>query len=45
MILAFLEHEFPDRTGEENLELLNKILDTLFTYDPGIGINRPDREN
>ena len=41
MILAFLEHEFPDRTGEQRLELLGKILDTLYSYDPGIGRNRP----
>jgi hypothetical protein len=44
MILAFLEHEFPDRTTEEHLDLLNKILDTM-DYDPGIGINRPGRES
>lgn len=43
-ILAFLEHEFPDRTSEEHFDLLNKILDTLCSYDPGIGINRPCRE-
>jgi len=43
MILAFLEHEFPDRTGEEHYDLLSKILDTMYAYDPGIGINRPGR--
>jgi len=41
MILAFLEHEFPDKTKEEHLDLLNQILDTLYSYDPGIGVNRP----
>ncbi|MCI0703452.1 MAG: hypothetical protein L0241_20425 [Planctomycetia bacterium] len=41
MIRAFLEHEFPDRTEEERLDLLNKILDTMYSYDPGIGVNRP----
>ncbi len=41
MLLAFLEHEFPDRTPTERLDLLSKILDTLYSYDPGIGINRP----
>ncbi len=41
-ILAFLEHEFPDRTAEERLDLLTSILDTMCSYDPGIGINRPN---
>ena len=41
MILAFIEHEFPDKTREEHFDLLNKILDTMYSYDPGIGINRP----
>jgi hypothetical protein len=45
MILAFLEHEFPDMTREEHLDLLNKILDTMYRYDPGLGINRPSRES
>jgi hypothetical protein len=43
MILAFLEHEFPDRTKDEHLDLLSKILDTMYRYDPGIGINRPGK--
>jgi hypothetical protein len=45
MLLAFLEHEFPDMAGEEHLDLLNKILDTMYSYDPGLGINRPGRES
>jgi hypothetical protein len=45
MILAFLEDEFPDRTPKEHLDLLNKILDTLYSYDPGIGVNRPSKES
>jgi hypothetical protein len=45
MILAFLEHEFPDMTREEHLDLLDKLLDAMYTYDPGIGINRPGRES
>jgi hypothetical protein len=45
MILTFLEHEFPDRTEEERLDLLNKILGTLYLYDPGIGVNRPSRKS
>jgi hypothetical protein len=42
-ILAFLEREFPDMTGEERLDLLHEILDTMYSYDPGVGINRPGR--
>jgi hypothetical protein len=45
MILAFLEQEFPDRSREEHLDLLGKILDTMYSYDPGIGINRPSSGN
>jgi hypothetical protein len=45
MILAFLEHEFPDMTGEEHQDLLNNILDTMYSYDPGLGINRPSSES
>jgi hypothetical protein len=45
MLLAFLEHEFPDMTEDERLDLFNKIFNTMCTYDPGIGINRPGRES
>ena len=41
MILAFVEQEFPAMTTEEHLDLLSKIMDTIYSYDPGIGINRP----
>jgi hypothetical protein len=41
MIRAFLECEFPDMPEEERLDLLSKILETMYSYDPGIGINRP----
>ncbi len=44
LMRAFLEHEFPGMTSDERQDLLNKILDTLYGYDPGIGINRPGRE-
>jgi hypothetical protein len=44
-IRAFLEHEFPDMTKDEHLDLLNRILDTMDTYDPGLGINHPGGEN
>ena len=42
LIRAFLEDEFPDRTGEERRDLLQEIVQTMYAYDPGIGINRPD---
>jgi hypothetical protein len=45
LIMAFLEHEFPDRTSEERRELLNNILNTVYAYDPGIGVNRPGGEH
>jgi hypothetical protein len=41
LLMAFIEHEFPDRPAAEHLELLNKILDTMYSYDPGLGVNRP----
>ena len=41
LLIAFLEHEFPEMTRKARLELLSKILDTTYSYDPGIGINRP----
>lgn len=40
-LLAFLEYELPDVTSKERLDLLNKILDTMYSYDPGVGVNRP----
>jgi hypothetical protein len=44
LLLAFLGHEFPDRTERARVELLNEVLNTLYEYDPGIGVNRPGRE-
>jgi hypothetical protein len=41
ILRAFIEQEFPDMPGEERLDLLAKIVDTMFGYDPGLGINRP----
>lgn len=41
MLLAYLEDEFPEMTLRQRADLLNDILDTLFEYDPGLGINRP----
>ena len=45
MMLAFIVHEFPDMTKAEQLKLLSQILDTMFSYDPGIGVNRPSRKS
>ncbi len=45
MILAFLQHEFPDMTDKARCELLNEILNTIYEYDPGIGMNRPSQES
>ena len=41
LMLAFVAQEFPALTSDERMDLVNKILDTLYGYDPGIGINRP----
>jgi hypothetical protein len=41
-LLAFLEDEFPDLSERERFRLLNEVVNTLFDYDPGIGVNRPD---
>jgi hypothetical protein len=40
-LLAFLEYAYPDMTSEGQRDLLNQILDTMYRYDPGIGVNRP----
>jgi hypothetical protein len=41
LLLAFLEHEFPDMVERARVTLLNEILQTVYEYDPGIGVNRP----
>jgi hypothetical protein len=43
-ILAFIEHEFPEMTEEKQNDLLNDVMNTVFEYDPGIGVNRPSEE-
>jgi hypothetical protein len=35
----FREHEFPDRTERARVDLLSEILNTLYEYDPGIGVS------
>jgi hypothetical protein len=41
-ILAFLRHEFPGQTPMEHARLLGDILDVMYSFDPGIGCNRPN---
>lgn len=41
LLIAFIEYEFPDKTREERRDLLSSILDTMFGFDPGLGVNRP----
>jgi len=43
ILLAFLQYEFPDMTRDEHLGLHSKILNTMYSYDPGLGINRPGK--
>jgi hypothetical protein len=45
MIRAFLEQEFSAMTTDERLGLLSKVMDTMYSYDPGIGINCPSMES
>lgn len=40
-LLAFFEDEFPDLTDRARQGLANEVLDALFAYDPGLGVNRP----
>lgn len=44
LLLAFVEKEFPDMTARGHLDLVNEILNTMYEYDPGTGINRPTAE-
>jgi hypothetical protein len=41
-LAAFLRDEFPDKPERERVDLLNEILNIVYEYDPGIGVNRPD---
>jgi hypothetical protein len=45
MLRAFLEREFPVMTEEEHCNLLSKILQTMYSYDPGLGVNRPGKSS
>lgn len=37
----FIAQEFPDLAESERMNLLSEIVGTMFSYDPGPGINRP----
>lgn len=41
MLRAFLESDFPGVAEGERLALLNEILNAMYDYDPGVGVNRP----
>lgn len=41
LLLAFVAKEFPAMKDDERHDLVNKILDCLYGYDPGLGVNRP----
>jgi hypothetical protein len=41
MLLAFFEDEFPAMTKTERYAMFNKVVDIIYTYDPGYGVNGP----
>lgn len=41
ILLAFIQQELSDIPKEKQSDLLNDILDVMYGYDPGIGINQP----
>jgi len=40
-VLAFLEKEFPEMPKDERQRLCKKVIVMMYSYDPGIGVNRP----
>ena len=42
ILIAYIKHKFPNNSEKEREDLLNRILQMMYQYDPGIGINRPD---
>lgn len=42
IVTEFVNDTFPDMTRDDRARLVNDILNTVFGFDPGIGINRPD---
>jgi len=41
MLLKFLQFEFADRDENQLRKQLTRILDVMFGYDPGLGVNQP----
>jgi hypothetical protein len=40
-VLAFLADERPDLAERARSDLANEVLNATFSYDPGVGVNRP----
>jgi hypothetical protein len=43
LIHAFIKKEFPGMTTDEQGALLGRIMTTMYSYDPGLGVNRPSK--
>lgn len=41
IIWKFIEAEFPSYSDKEKNELLSDIMNVMYSYDPGIGVNHP----
>ncbi len=41
-LMRFLRAEFPDRTDTDHCAVIGDVMLTLYSYDPGIGVNRPE---
>lgn len=41
-LAAFLRDEFPDATDRERCDIINGVVLTLYSHDPGRGANRPE---
>lgn len=44
-VTEYVAYVFPELSQNERTTLVNDILNTMYNYDPGIGINRPDMES
>ncbi len=43
MLMAFFEDDLPELTKEERYSLYSRIVNVMYSYDPGIGVNRPSK--
>lgn len=41
LIYKFLKDEYPDKTDAEQQKLASDVIDVMFSFDPGIGVNVP----